>query len=306
MKVSEQTDDMKATGKSDSQKRLWWALLINVVFLGVELAGSLIANSLALLADAGHMVTDVGALALALFVGHLAKRPATGRRTYGLLRAEVLGAFANGATLIPIVGFVFWESWKRFGRAEVIDAPLMLAVAGAGLIANLGSSLILAKRQGEDLNLEGAFLHMAADALGSVGAVVAGSVIWLTDWYPIDPIASVAIGCLILWSSFGLLKRTIHILLEATPRDIDFMEVKAALEQMEHIKEVHDLHIWTITSGMPVLSAHITVTGSCHEANHWEACLQEARRMLNERFAIAHSTIQVEVSNGICENDCKV
>jgi len=303
---SHEHQNLRKNIQDQSQKRLWWALVINLVFLVIEVIGGLITNSLALLADAGHMVTDVAALGLALFVAYLARRPATGHRTYGLLRAEVLGAFVNGATLIPIVGLVFWESWQRFGQPEDIDGRLMLAIAAAGLLANIGSSLILAKRAHEDINLEGAFLHMVADALGSLGAVIAGLVIWLTDWYPIDLIASVVIGLLILWSSLGLLKRTIHILLEATPRDIDFMEVKAAMEQMEHIAEVHDLHIWTITSGMPVLSAHVTITGSCSDTSHWEECLQEARRLLSEKFGITHSTIQVETSNGTCKNNCKI
>ena len=303
---SHQNQNQHKKFQDQSQKRLWWALAINFVFLVIEFIGGLITNSLALLADAGHMVTDVAALGLALFVGYLARRPATGHRTYGLLRAEVLGAFANGATLIPIVGIVLWEAWQRFGKPEVIDGPLMLGIASAGLLANVGSSLILAKREHENINVEGAYLHMLADALGSLGAVIAGLVIWLTDWYPIDLIASVVIGLLILWSSLGLLKRTIHILLEATPRDIDFMEVKAAMEQMEHVTEVHDLHIWTITSGMPVLSAHITVSGSCSNTNHWGECLQEARRMLDEKFGITHSTIQVEASDGVCDGECKI
>lgn len=303
---SHEHQNPRKKSQGQTQKRLCWAFAINFVFLVIELIGGLITNSLALLADAGHMVTDVAALGLALFVGYLARRPATGYRTYGLLRAEVLGAFTNGATLIPIVGFVLWESWQRFGKPEVIDGPLMFGIASAGLLANVGSSLILAKREHEDINIEGAYLHMVADALGSLGAVIAGLVIWLTGWYPIDLIASVVIGLLILWSSLGLLKRTIHILLEATPRDIDFIEVKAAIEQMEHVTEVHDLHIWTITSGMPVLSAHITVSGSCSNTNHWGECLQEARRMLNEKFGITHSTIQVETYDGICDGKCKI
>ena len=277
-----------------SQKRLLWALIINLIFFVVEVIGSFVANSLALLADAGHMLTDVGALVLALFVAHIAKRPATPDRTFGLLRAEVLGAFVNGAALVLIVGLIFWEAWQRLGNVKDIDGPLMLLVAVLGLLANIASAIILAKDREENVNIRGAFLHMVADALGSLGAIIAGIMIWITGWHPIDSITSIVIGLMILWSSWGFLKQTINILLEATPEYIDFMEVKKSLEDMEHIDSVHDLHIWTITSGMPVLSAHIALTSCCSETTHWQECLLEAQKLLKERFGIEHTTLQVE------------
>ncbi len=277
-----------------SYRRLWWALIINLLFLGIEIIGGILANSLALLADAGHMLTDVAALALALFVAHIAQRPATPDRTYGLLRAEVLGAFVNGAMLVFVVGLIFWEAWKRLGQTREVDGPFMLVVAFFGLLANLGSAMILAKGRQENVNLRGAFLHMIADAMGSVGAIVAGVIIWTTAWYPVDAIASVVIGLLILWSSWGFLKQTMNILLEATPEDIDFMEVKGALEEMEHIDKVSDLHIWNITSGMPVLTAHLYLSSRCTEANHWRECVVEAQKILKKRFGIEHTTLQVE------------
>jgi cobalt-zinc-cadmium efflux system protein len=285
-------------------KRLWWALIINLVFLGIEIIGGILTNSLALLADAGHMLTDVAALALALFVAHIVQRPATPDRTYGLLRAEVLGAFVNGAMLVFVVGLIFWEAWKRLGQTIEVDGPFMLLVAFFGLLANLGSAMILAKGIEENVNVRGAFLHMIADALGSVGVIVAGVVIWTTAWYPVDPIASMVIGFLILWSSWGFLKQTMNILLEATPEDISFMEVKRALEEMEHIEKVHDLHIWDITSGMPVLTAHLYLSSCCTEANHWRECLGEAQRILRERFGIEHTTLQVEASDPSGSTEC--
>jgi len=287
-----------------SYRRLWWALIINLVFLGIEIIGGILTNSLALLADAGHMLTDVAALALGLFVAHIAQRPATPDRTYGLLRAEVLGAFVNGAMLVFVVGLIFWEAWKRLGQTIEVDGPFMLLVAFFGLLANLGSAMILAKGREENVNVRAAFLHMIADALGSVGAIVAGVVIWTTAWYPVDPIASMVIGLLILWSSWGFLKQTMNILLEATPEDIDFMEVKSALEEMEHIEKVHDLHIWNITSGMPVLTAHIYLSSCCTEANHWQECLAEAQRILKERFGIEHTTLQVKASDTSGSTEC--
>jgi cobalt-zinc-cadmium efflux system protein len=280
-----------------SYRRLWWALIINLIFLGIEIVGGILTNSLALLADAGHMLTDVAALSLALFVAGIAQKPATPDRTYGLLRAEVLGAFVNGAMLVFVVGLIFWEAWKRLGQTKEVDGPFMLLVAFFGLLANLGSASILAKGIKENVNLRGVFLHMIADALGSVAAMVAGVVILTTAWYPVDSIASMVIGLIILWSSWGFLKQTMNILLEATPEDIDFMEVKSALEDMEHIEKVHDLHIWNITSGMPVLTAHLYLASCCTEANHWQECLAEAQKILRERFGIEHTTLQVETSD---------
>jgi cobalt-zinc-cadmium efflux system protein len=294
--------DLHAT----SYKRLWGALFINIIFLAVEIIGGIITNSLALLADAGHMLTDVGALGLAIFVAHMAKRQATPERTFGLLRAEVLGAFVNGATLVLIVGLIFWEAWKRLGHVREVDGPLMLSVATIGLLANIGSAVILAKGRERNVNIRGAFLHMVADALGSFGAIVAGAVIWTTGWFPIDSIASLVIGLLILWSSWGFLKQTMNILLEATPENIDYLEVKKSLEGMEHIEAVHDLHIWTITSGMPVLSAHLSLSSCCSDTAHWQDCLSKAQQLIRDRFGIEHTTLQVEPCDASCEQECQL
>jgi cobalt-zinc-cadmium efflux system protein len=289
-----------------SYQRMWWALIINLIFLVVEVVGGIMTNSLALLSDAGHMTTDVGALILALLMAHIARRAATPERTFGLLRAEVLGAFVNGAALVLIVGLIFWEAWRRFGNVERIDGPFMLVIAFLGLFANVASALILARGSKENINMHGAFLHMVADAMGSVGAIIAGAVIWLTGWYPIDSIASIVIGLLILWSTWGFLKETMNILLEATPGNIDFLEVKDALEAMEHIDEVHDLHIWTITSGMPVLSAHISLSACCSETTHWQDCLADAQKLLKDKFGIEHTTLQVEGCSSSCNKECSL
>lgn len=275
-------------------KRLWWALAINFVFLIVEFVGGMVSGSLALLADAGHMLTDVAALALAIAAAHLAARPPTPARTFGLLRAEVVGAFVNGATLVVIVGFIFWGAWTRLAEPVEVDGPLMLTVAAAGLAANVVSALILMGGRRENLNIEGAFLHMAGDALGSVGAIVAGVVIMTTGWRPIDPLVSLLIGGIILWGSLSLLRRSLDIILNATPEGIDFQEVRSALLAVEHFENIHDLHIWTVTSGYPVLSAHVNLEPGCGDSSHWQQCLRQAQDMLRERFGIVHTTLQLE------------
>lgn len=290
--------------ESLSQRRLWFALGINLVFLVVEILGGILTHSLALLADAGHMLADVATLGLALLVSHLVTRPATPRHTFGLLRAEVLGAFVNGGALALIVGLILWEAWKRFGHPQVIDGPVMFGVALLGLLANLWSTGILAGGRKGNINIQAAFLHMVADILGSIGAMVAGVVIWATGYYPIDTVASVVIAVLILGSLWGFLRRTMNILLEAVPEDISLVEVRKALEEMQHIEQVHDLHIWTITSGVPVLSSHIGLSSCCCEGGHWHECLEAARKMLAERFGITHATLQVEPSLNTCEKEC--
>ena len=280
-----------------TKRKLWTALSINAVFLVIEVIGGILTNSLALLADAGHMMTDVAALVLAIFVATLAERPPTPRRTYGLLRAEVLGAFINGAALMVIVAFIFHEALKRLDQVPVINGPLMLCVAVLGLAANMASAWVLFGSRNENVNVRGAFLHMTADALGSVGAIVAGVVIWTTGWMLIDPVASIFIGIIILWGSWGLIAQTMNILLEATPENIDYDEVKKAILDIEHVTDVNDLHIWTITSGIPSLSVHITLEPHCSDTKHWQECLRDAQAMLSERFGIVHSTLQFEPEN---------
>ena len=289
--------------KTHPRRRLWIALVINAVFLVVEVIGGILANSLALMADAGHMLTDVAALILAIFVARLAERMATPTRTFGLLRAEVLGAFVNGAALMIIVGVIFWQAWSRLGQSPHINGPLMIIVAIMGLAANAGSAWVLYRSREETVNMKAAFLHMASDALGSLGAIIAGVVIFTTGWTPIDPLASVVIGILILWSSWGLLVQTINILLESTPENIDYHEVKEALEGLEHVQEVDDLHIWTIASGIPSLSAHVRLHAMCCNTTHWQVCLKNAQDLLRERFGILHSTLQFEPDDFVCDEE---
>lgn len=286
-----------------SRKRLWVALGIIVTFLVIEVIGGLITDSLALLADAGHMLTDALALGLAIFVAHLAKRPATPERTFGFLRAEVIGAFINGGMLILVVGLVLREAVARFLHPPEVRGAGMLVVAFAGLLANLASAWVLSGSRAKNINIEGAFLHMLADALGSVGAITAGTIILVTGWMPADPLVSCVIGLLILWSSIRLLRRTLAILIHATPAHLDFREVLAALEANEHVAAVHDLHIWLVTSGFPVLTAHIWLTPECSDPAHWRQALREMQTMLRDRFDIDHATLQLEPAGYALEGE---
>lgn len=274
--------------------RLKLVLGLNFFYMLVEVAGGLLSGSLALLSDAGHMFTDVAALGLALLAMNLADQPATSRRTFGLLRAEVMGAFLNGASMVLMVGFIGWEAVSRLRQPPAVDGPLMLAVAGAGLLVNAISAWLLAGSRKHGVNLRGAFLHMLADALGSAGAILAGLLILTTGWRQADPMVSILIGGLILWSSAGLLKESLNILLEAVPDHLDTRAVHDALASLPHVEEVHDLHIWTITSGVVALSAHVRLRQACSDTTHWQACLQEAQTLLATRFGIVHSTMQFE------------
>lgn len=283
-----------ALDSDHGRRRLWWALGINLLFLIVEVVGGIISGSLALLADAGHMLTDVLALGIAITASHLAGRPATPNRTFGMVRAEVVGAFINGASLVVIVVLILIESWKRMNHPVEIDGPLMLGVAVAGLAANLFSTMLLYRGRHHDLNISGAFLHMLGDTLGSAGAIIAAVVIWTTGWVYIDLLASVVLSAIILWGSIRLLKKSLNIIINATPEHIEYQEVRNALTSIDHFAEVHDLHIWTLATGYTVLSAHICLDRNCAGSGCWHQCLLQARNMLADRFGIEHATLQLE------------
>lgn len=268
------------------------ALAITATFLVAEIIGGILTNSLALLADAGHMATDAAALALSLFATWLARRPATTQRSFGYLRGEVLAALINAATLVAISIYIFYEAFQRLGEPPEVDSGPMLVVAVLGLLANVASALILMRGGGheENLNVRGAYLHVVGDMLGSVGAIVAAIIMLATGWYLADPILSAGIGLLILWSSWRLLRESVDVLLEATPAQIDTREVREAMQGISGVTGVHDLHIWTVTSGMIAMSAHVEVTGS----RNWHDVLLELSALLGERFGIAHITLQPE------------
>jgi len=267
------------------------ALGITFLFFVVELIGGMLTNSLALLTDAWHMLNDVFALASALVAAWLAKRPATDRRTYGYYRAEVVAAFLNGIFLWVVVIFIFIEAFHRFQNPAHVETMNMLVVAFFGLLANGLSAYTLEKSKEESLNVKGAFLHVLADTLGSLGAISAGLIMHFTGWYQIDPLISVIIGVLIFYSSGRLLKDTINVLLEGVPPGIDANALERRILGMEGVKDLHDLHVWCITpTRMCLLSAHVVVDREVDR----KMLMKKMIDTLKEEFGIDHTTIQME------------
>jgi cobalt-zinc-cadmium efflux system protein len=276
------------------RRRLVVVLGLTLAVLAAEVVGAVVSGSLALLADAGHMATDAAGLALALAAVSLAQRPARGRRTYGWQRVEILAAVANGLLLLAVAGYVLVEALQRIGDPPTIDSGLMLAVASVGLVVNLASMVILHRGRDESLNVRGAYLEVLADALGSVAVIVAAVVIATTGWTPADIVASAVIGCLVIPRAWHLLREAFDILLEAAPRGVDLDDVRAHILGVEGVLDVHDLHAWTITSGLPVLSAHVVVTDAALEAGHGGRVLDALCSCLGEHFELEHCTFQLE------------
>jgi len=287
-----QHDSHELTRKS-SRNRLRLALAITITFFSVEAIGGFLTNSLALLSDAGHMLTDVTSLGLSLIAMRLANKPRTPEKTYGFYRAEILAAFINGATLVFIALYIFYEAYQRFGSAPEVKSLPMLIVAGVGLLANVLTGSLLFRAKEDNLNIRGAYLHVLSDAIGSLGAIAAGAIMLLTKWYYADTIISLLICLLIAYSSIKILRESINILMEGTPSGIDYTEVEKALCSIEGVESVHDLHIWTITSGKDALSGHITVRGNVTTENI-QQLLGYITDTLRERFGISHTTIQIE------------
>jgi len=252
--------------------------------------GGLLTNSLALLADAGHMASDVGALGLSLGAVWLASHPPTTRRTYGFHRAEVLAALANSVTLILIAAYIFWEASQRFADPPEVHSGPMLVIAVFGLLANLTSASLLFRQRSASLNIRAAFLHVLGDGLGSVGAITAGIIMLTTGQFLADPIISIAIGALILISSFRITWESTQVLLEATPPGLSITEVQRAMLGVPGVQGIHDLHVWTITSGFISLSVHVETT----QGRNQHDILVDLRRLLCQRFDIDHATIQLE------------
>ncbi|MDR9794300.1 cation diffusion facilitator family transporter [Aeribacillus pallidus] len=280
--------------RENNKKGLIIALLITVGILLLEFFGGLMTNSLALLSDSGHMLSDASSLALSLIAIWFAAKPASPNKTYGFYRFEILAALFNGVTLFVIAGFIIWEAVQRFYNPPTVARGSMMLIASIGLFANLLSAWVL-MRKGDvkhNVNVRSAYLHVIGDALGSVGAIAAGFIMWLFGWYIADPIISILVALLILKGAWGVLKHSIHILMEGTPVTIDQNEVKKALKSIEGVKDVHDLHIWTITSGLDSLSCHILIED--HQDS--QKVLQAAIHMIEEKFKILHTTIQIETS----------
>jgi cobalt-zinc-cadmium efflux system protein len=268
------------------------ALGITATFFIVELVGAYVSNSLALLADAAHMLTDVAAIGLALFAMWLAGRPTRAERTFGYLRAEILAALVNAVSLIVLAIYIFWEAWRRIQEPPEVESGPLLAVAVAGMVANIAAAWVLSRGGGhrDNLNTRGAFLHVLGDLLGSVATIVAALVIAFTGWYTADPLLSVLIGGLVIFGAWSLLWESVDVLLEAAPRGVVVAEVRQAMDAMPGVEGVHDLHVWTVTSGLTALSAHVETASFAD----WEQCMKALAVMLRETFGIAHVTLQPE------------
>ena len=271
-------------------RRLTITLVLVLVYMGVEVVGGLLADSLALIADAGHMFSDAGALGLTLFAMRFARRPATAQRTYGSYRAEILAALVNGATLVAVALYIFVEAFERFRTPPQVQGDLMLLVASGGLLVNAAGLWILRAGRDANLNMRGAWLHVLTDALGSLQAIIAGGLIWAYGWRWVDPLASVLIGLLVIYSSWSLIRQSVAVLMEGAPGHVNVDDVRLALLALPHVANVHDLHVWTITSGFVALSAHVTCPG---DHNH-DSLLRDAQSVLAKRFGIRHTTIQVD------------
>lgn len=276
-----------------SRKRLLTVLLLTAIYMLAEAVGGWLTGSLALLADAGHMLTDAAALGLALMAAWFGSRPATPHKTFGYYRLEILAAFVNGVALVVVSLFIFYESYQRWADPPAVRAGLMIAIATGGLIINLICAWILHGDHEEDLNMHGAWLHVLGDALGSVGAIVAGVLMSVFGWYKADPLFSSAIAVLIIWSSWKLIREATNVLLESTPAHINLVAVEDAILETEGVEDVHDLHIWTITSGREALSAHV-IHG---HAISQPTLLKQLRTKLHDRFGVDHLTIQMETED---------
>jgi len=273
---------------------LFLALLVTITFMVVEVVAGVISGSLALLADAGHMLTDVSALSLSLFAAWISTRPATPEKSYGYYRTEILAALVNGVALWLLVVWIYVRAIQRLQHPpEVLTGP-MLAAAVLGLLANLISSRILAHAGRRSLNIRGARLHVLGDALGSCGVITAGLLIRFKGWRHADPLASILIGFFIAVSSWILVKQAVNVLLESTPDHLEMDRILKVMREVDGVRDVHDLHLWTITTGLEAMSGHILVDDLAQSPQ----VLERLNRVMSERFGITHTTFQVEFHHG--------
>lgn len=263
------------------------------IYMVTEIIGGMATNSLALLADAGHMFTDAAALGLSFAAMWLASRPPTPAKSFGYYRFEILATLINGASLLVVAGGIFWEAFQRLGSAPEVNSVPMLIIASGGLFINLLGALILSRSAEESLNVKGALAHVIGDALGSVAAIVAGLLMWRFGWYLADPIVSALVGVLILKSAWGLVSMSVDILIQATPLHIDPSKVVDLILSCPGVRSVHDLHIWTVTSGMFSLTCHVVVDDVAGSQD----VLCRLRDLLHEEYHIDHATIQVEAGD---------
>src|SRR4051794_35918760 len=276
-------------GREGNRRKMAIALGINVVLLAAGVVGAVVFGSVALLADAGHVLSDVGAIALGLLAATMATRPARGRRTFGLHRGEIIAALVNGLLLVGVSVLVFVEAIGRLSDPPSVEGGGVLAIGLVGLAGNAAATMVLIAGDRKDLNLEGVLRHSAADALGSLGVVVSAIVVLTTGWLYADPIAGLLIGVLVLVGSWGLVRDAFDVLMEAAPAGIDVTEVGEAMAAVPGVREVHDLHVWTVTAGFPALAAHVRTDPS----DDLDEVRARVETVLHERFEIEHTTLQM-------------
>jgi cobalt-zinc-cadmium efflux system protein len=279
--------------RSTERRRLKLALLISLIYFFAEAIAGFLTNSLALLSDAGHMMSDIGAMTLSLLAFRMAQRPATVESTYGYYRVEILVALFNGLALWLIVGVIFTAAYNRLLNPPEVQSEAMVIVAVVGLLVNVAAGVILHGSHHENLNLRGAYLHVVSDAIGSLGAIVAGSIMLATGWYLADPLISLLIGVLILHSSWSLIKDCLSILMQSVPKGIRLEDVKQTIEEVDGVIKVHDLHVWAVTSGIYTLSAHAVI----NNGQDFHRVLNGIEETLRDRFRIEHTTIQLETES---------
>lgn len=271
---------------------------LTTTYMLAEAVTAILTNSLALLADAGHMLTDAGALGLTLFAGWLAERPPSAKRSFGYYRAEILAALLNALVLLVMSLYIVYEAWQRFKNPPAITTWPMLTVAGIGMGVNLIGIRLLRKFSGKSLNVKAAYLEVMSDLLGSLGVVVAGVIMLTTGWYRADPIFAAGIGLFIVPRTWTLLKNAVHILLEGVPPNINLDDVERALLKIPGVVKVHDLHVWTLTSGVDSMSAHVIVKKSADSRR----ILNEVQSIAKDTFGIQHTTIQVDQADESCQS----
>ncbi|UED73059.1 cation diffusion facilitator family transporter [Brevibacillus sp. DP1.3A] len=281
-------------GKGASKRALLISFLIITVFLVVETIGGFLTNSLALLSDAGHMLSDALALLLSLIAVHFAARPPSAKRTFGLKRFEILAALTNGVTLVLISLFIFWEGFQRMWNPPEVASGSMIIIATVGLLANIAAAIVLMRGDTKNnVNVRSAYLHVLGDLLGSVGAIIGGILMWAFGWYIADPIISIVVAVLIMLSAWRVTKESVNILLEGAPSRLDTTKVEERLSQLAGVSKVHDLHIWTVTSGFDSLTCHLVVEDDLPSY----PVLNDALALLEKEFGITHATIQIENSS---------
>ena len=275
----------------DNERRVCWAMVLTGGFMFVELSGGLLSGSLALIADAGHMLTDFLSLALAWFGLRISRRPADLNRTYGYYRFEVLAAFVNGIALVAIVVWIFYEAIARFFEPVAILGGAMLIVASIGLLVNVAAFLLLQGGDRANLNIRGAVAHVLGDLLGSIGAMLAAAIILWTGWTPIDPLVSLGVGLLILKSAWSIVAESTHVLLEGKPQHIDIAKLTTDLQDnVREIQEVHHVHIWSLTPQRSLMTLHVTVNSDSDQ----DSVLKKVKLFLDHRWHVEHSTVQIE------------